>query len=55
MIGGGGQMIKSISKASSLEIESLIGKKVTLDLNVKVREKWMQNPNLLKEIGFLRN
>ena len=53
LIGKGGQMIKKIGTMAREEIEFLVGKKVYLDLHVKVKEKWRQKDFIiLNEIGM---
>ncbi len=53
MIGKGGNMIKKIGTAARKEIEFLTGRRVYLDLYVKVKEKWRQKDFIiLNEIGM---
>lgn len=52
IIGKGGKKLKSIGTAARRDIEKLIGEKVLLKLWVKVKKKWSQNENFLKELGF---
>ena len=44
-LGRGGAMIKAIGKASREELQSLLDRPVHLFLFVKVREKWMEDPD----------
>lgn len=53
IIGKSGQMIKEIGTLSRIEIAEIIGKKVHLELTVKVRENWRQNPRMLSELEML--
>lgn len=57
IIGAKGQMLKEIGTKSRLEIEKLLGKRVSLDLFVKVREDWRENGsfvnNLYGDLGEL--
>ncbi len=53
MIGKQGQMLKSIGTAARQEIEQFLGKKIYLDLFVKVKKKWREDKDLLKELGIL--
>jgi GTP-binding protein Era len=53
LIGKDGQMLKRIGTAARKEIEDLVGTQVFLELFVKVREKWVDRPALLKEYGLL--
>lgn len=50
IIGKGGRRLKDIGRDARLEIERLTGKKVFLDLWVKVKEKWRSDERLLKEL-----
>lgn len=52
IIGKGGQMIKNIGIRSRKEIEKLLGERVNLNLWVKVRHNWRQDPAFLKSIGY---
>ena len=52
LIGKGGSMIKEIGTRSRIDIEALLGKKVYLDLFVKVIPKWRDREKFLNEIGF---
>jgi GTP-binding protein Era len=50
IIGKKGQFLKQIGMAARQEIEEMVGKKVFLDLYVKVREDWRMNPRLVREL-----
>lgn len=52
IIGKNGQMLKKIGTMAREEIEVLLGKKVYLELFVKVIENWRQKPNLFEELGI---
>ncbi|MDZ7716086.1 MAG: GTPase Era [Balneolaceae bacterium] len=52
LIGKGGKAIKKLGKDSRESIEEFIGKKVYLDLHVKVRDKWRDNPNMVRNFGY---
>ncbi len=52
MIGAKGQQIKKIGEVSRKDIEEHLGMPVFLELFVKVREKWRDNPNLLQSYGY---
>jgi len=52
MVGKGGQKIKQIGTLAREEIEFLTGKKVYLDLWVKVKENWRKNIHFVKRIYF---
>jgi GTP-binding protein Era len=52
LIGKSGQAIKRLGIKSRESIEEFIGKKVFLDLHVKVREKWREKENWVRSLGY---
>lgn len=52
VIGKGGQMLKKIGSAARLELEILLERPVLLELWVKVREDWTEDPGFLREMGL---
>lgn len=52
MIGKGGSMIKQLGINARKAIEEFLQTKVHLELFVKVRPKWRDNDNYLKEYGY---
>ncbi len=52
VIGEGGRMIKRISTAARLEIEKMSGRKVFLQLRVKVHKNWRNDENALRLFDF---
>lgn len=52
IIGKQGTMIKEIGRRARIEIDELLGKKVYLELFVKVIEKWRDREKYLNEIGY---
>ncbi len=52
VIGKKGALLKSVGQASRLEMEELFGKKIFLNLWVKVREGWGDNERMLKNLGY---
>jgi GTP-binding protein Era len=52
VIGRGGKVIKRIGVRARREIEKLVGKKVHLDLWVKVEPKWSKKPKRLRSLGY---
>jgi GTP-binding protein Era len=52
VIGAQGQRLKEIGSLARLELEALFGKRVFLELYVKVDEEWENNPSVLREIGL---
>jgi GTPase len=54
VIGEGGKMLKSIGSAARKEIEEMGGRKVFLELRVKVSKDWRNDPNALRLLGYGR-
>lgn len=52
ILGGGGSMIKKLGSDARKDIEAFLGRKVFLELFVKVRPKWRDNELHLKEYGY---
>lgn len=52
LIGKGGEALKEIGTEARLDMEQFFGKKVFLELHVKVRENWKSNPLFLKRMGY---
>jgi len=52
IIGKQGQFLKQIGTDARKEIEELLGTRVFLQLNVKVREDWRMNPRMLQELEY---
>lgn len=52
LIGQRGARIKEIGTAARREIERLLGRRVYLELFVRVQEEWTKRPSLLKEFGL---
>ena len=52
IIGRKGEMLKKIGTEARIEIEDLLQARVFLELFVRVRKNWTDNPNMLKEFGY---
>ncbi len=52
LVGKGGEMIKNIGTRSRQEIEAMSGRKVFLDLKVKVNKNWRNSPDALSLLGY---
>jgi GTPase len=52
LVGKGGQMVRSVGTAARREMELLLGRKVFLDLNVRVRRGWRRDEALLDRLGI---
>ncbi|HWG89004.1 MAG TPA: KH domain-containing protein, partial [Candidatus Acidoferrales bacterium] len=55
LIGKGGQKLKEIGTAARMEIEELLGKKVFLELFVKVKPGWRQSAAFVEELDWRRS
>ena len=53
VIGAGGSMLKKIGMEARAEIEKIVGNKCYLELHVHVKENWVQNPRMMKELGYV--
>lgn len=54
LIGQGGEMMKRIGSSARAEIEKMSGRKVFLELRVKVNKNWRDDDNALRMLGFHR-
>ncbi|WP_457642076.1 GTPase Era [Persephonella sp.] len=52
IIGKKGQMLKKIGQQAREELEHLLGKKIHLELWVKVKPRWKEDIRLLKMLGY---
>lgn len=52
LIGASGAMLKKIGSAARKDIERMLGRPVFLDLWVKVRENWRDDPTALGWLGY---
>ncbi|MCX6338838.1 MAG: GTPase Era [Candidatus Aureabacteria bacterium] len=52
LVGKGGSMIKRIGSAARRDIEEFLGKKIFLDLRVKVIKDWKKDELRLKKLGY---
>lgn len=52
IIGKGGRAIKKLGTEARKSIEDFVERKVFLDLHVKVREKWRENENMVRNLGY---
>jgi GTP-binding protein Era len=52
LVGAGGRMVKAVGTAARKEIERLLGRRVHLDLNVRVRKGWRRDEALLDRLGI---
>jgi GTP-binding protein Era len=54
LVGKGGQMLKKIGTAARLQIEKMLGKRVFLELFVKVRGNWRDSHEFVEELDWRR-
>jgi len=52
LVGKGGTMVRRMGTGARPEIEALLGRKVFLDLQVKVRPKWRRDEAMLERLGI---
>jgi GTP-binding protein Era len=52
VIGKGGETLKTIGTGAREEMELVLGRKVFLDLRVKVLKEWQRDPKALQRLGF---
>ena len=55
VIGKGGEMIRKIGQDARREIEKLTGRKIFLELRVKVMKNWRNDENLLRQLGIAKS
>jgi GTP-binding protein Era len=52
VIGKGGEMLKAIGTTARKSIEEMSGRKIFLELRVKVNKNWRDDPFVLKLLGY---
>jgi GTPase len=52
VIGKGAEMLKAIGTGARQAIEAMSGRKVFLELRVKVNKNWRSNPDFLRQMGY---
>jgi len=55
LIGAGGSMMKRIGTAARVRIERMLGRKVHLKLWVRATADWMNDPAMLRDLGYGRD
>lgn len=55
IIGKNGQTLKKIGQYARMDIEKFLDARVNLQIWVKVRKEWRDNPQFLKELGYKKN
>jgi GTP-binding protein Era len=52
LVGSGGRMVRAVGTAARKEIEGMLGRRVHLDLGVRVRKRWRRDEGLLDRLGI---
>lgn len=52
LIGKGGSLLKQVGQQARVEIETLLGTSIYLELWVKVKKDWRHRPDVLRSFGF---
>jgi GTPase len=52
LVGKGGDMIKRIGTEARKELEKLLGKKIYLELHVKVSPHWRERPGMVRQLDW---
>ncbi len=52
LIGKGGDMLRRVGSLARRDIESIFGSKVFLELWIKVKKDWRNQPHVLRTLGF---
>lgn len=51
VVGKGGQLIKQVGRATRLELEERLERRLHLDTRVKVKQNWSDNAQMLRQMG----
>ena len=52
MIGQGGEGLKDVGTRARIDLMSLLGQRVHLELWVKVKENWSDSESALRQFGY---
>lgn len=52
VVGKGGQMVREIGSRARPELELLLGRRIYLELQVKVKERWRSDERMLEQLGL---
>ena len=52
VVGKGGHVVREIGVRARPELEALLGRKIFLELQVKVKEKWRSDERMLEQLGL---
>ena len=53
LIGKGGKDLHRLTERAQANLENFLGRKVRLEIWIKVRSNWRKDENALKEFGYL--
>jgi len=54
LVGSGGTVIKSLRLGAENRLKQLVGRKVKLELFVRITPRWKETPRMLAELGYER-
>jgi GTP-binding protein Era len=52
LVGAGGRMVRAVGTAARKEIEGMLGRRIHLELTVRVRKGWRRDEGLLDRLGI---
>jgi GTP-binding protein Era len=52
VIGAGGARLRDVGTRARAGIEALLGRRVYLDLHVRIAKEWQRDPRQLRRLGF---
>jgi GTP-binding protein Era len=52
VVGKGGRIVREIGTRARPELEALLGRRIFLELQVKVKEKWRSDERMLEQLGL---
>jgi GTPase len=52
LVGAGGRMVRAVGTGARKEIERMLGRRVHLELSVRVRKGWRRDEGLLDRLGI---
>jgi GTPase len=52
VVGKGGRMVREIGMRARPELEALLGRRIFLELQVKVKERWRSDERMLEQLGL---
>ncbi len=53
VIGKGGALLKEVGAATRKELNEMLDQRVHLEIWVKVKENWTENPAMLRQLGYM--